>query len=147
MAEIDGQLFGRWRVPDRFAVGWHDTSAGIGEVGNTVLNGHHNRYGRVFLRLIRVQPGDEIVLVDETDGGGEYRYIVVRTMVLAEERQPIETRLENARWILPTPDERVTLVSCWPYDGNSHRLIVVARPASEVLAERPEAAVTPIQAP
>lgn len=144
--EIDGQWYGRWQVPDAYTVGWHDTSAGVGEVGNTVLNGHHNRFGRVFMRLIRVQPGDEVELVDDATGA-VHRYIVVRTMVLPEEGQPVAQRLENARWILPTPDERVTLVSCWPYDGNSHRLIVVALPASAVPAMPTAAPATLASAP
>jgi len=38
-------------------------------------------------------------------------------------------RRQNARWIAPTTDERLTLVTCWPYTGNSHRLIIVAKPA------------------
>jgi sortase A len=37
--------------------------------------------------------------------------------------------VENARWIEPTEDERLTLVSCWPYETNAYRLVVVARPA------------------
>jgi sortase A len=37
-------------------------------------------------------------------------------------------RLQNAQWIQPTTDERLTLVTCWPYNDNSHRLIIVARP-------------------
>jgi sortase (surface protein transpeptidase) len=33
---------------------------------------------------------------------------------------------------MPSGDERLTLVTCWPYEwpGNSHRVIVVARPSS-----------------
>ena len=27
-------------------------------------------------------------------------------------------------------DDRLTLVSCWPYTSNTHRVIVVAKPAS-----------------
>jgi sortase A len=39
-----------------------------------------------------------------------------------------EKRLENARWIGPFPDERLTLVTCWPYTNNTHRVIVIAKP-------------------
>jgi sortase A len=43
---------------------------------------------------------------------------------------PLSVRRKNAQWIMPTGDERLTLVTCWPYEwpGNSHRVIVVARP-------------------
>ena len=60
--------------------------------------------------------------------GERFTYIVAQTMTLAEEGQPINVRQDNARWILPTDDERLTLVTCWPYLANSHRLVVVALP-------------------
>jgi sortase A len=53
-------------------------------------------------------------------------------MTLQERWQTTEERLENARWIQPSADERVTLVTCWPRFGNSHRLIVVAAPAPDI---------------
>lgn len=130
---LDGVTYNRWRAPNRFAAGWHKTSAGVGQAGNLVLNGHHNIHGAVFRRLVDVTVGDNIEL---KTGAHTYIYEVVRTMVLAEEDQPTAVRLENARWVLPTPDERVTLVTCWPADDNSHRLIVVARPV-DVVQENP----------
>jgi sortase A len=36
--------------------------------------------------------------------------------------------IENASWILPTAEERLTLVTCWPPYESTYRLIVVARP-------------------
>jgi sortase A len=36
--------------------------------------------------------------------------------------------VENAAWAGRTVDERVTLITCWPPVGNSHRLILVAFP-------------------
>ncbi len=44
-------------------------------------------------------------------------------------RQPLEVRQANARYIQPTDDERVTLVTCHPYGSTRFRLIVIARPA------------------
>ncbi|WP_268808082.1 sortase family protein [Thermoflexus hugenholtzii] len=38
-------------------------------------------------------------------------------------------RQRNLAWILLTPEEGLTLVPCWPPENNTHRLIVVARPA------------------
>jgi sortase (surface protein transpeptidase) len=35
---------------------------------------------------------------------------------------------ENARYMDNTADERVTLISCWPYTSNTYRLIVIAKP-------------------
>ena len=124
--EVGGETFGQWQVPDAAMVGWHDTSAGLGQLGNTVLNGHHNLYGEVFRRLVELQAGDELRL---SAGEVQRTYVVSETVILLERGQPIEVRLANAERILPADDERVTLVTCWPYSGNSHRLVVVAKPA------------------
>ncbi len=95
-----------------------------------MLNGHHNIYGEVFRYLNALKPGDIITLESETR---RYQYIVAQTMTLPEEGQPVAIRQENARWILPTDDERVTLVTCWPYLTNTHRLVVIALPLWEVV--------------
>lgn len=36
--------------------------------------------------------------------------------------------LENAQFMAQTDDERLTLITCWPYETNTHRLILIARP-------------------
>lgn len=127
---LDGELFSQWDVPPARAAGWHQTSAPLGAPGNTVLNGHHNVYGGVFRYLAALKPGDWIAL-DAADR--RYHYVVVQTMTLAEEGQPLDVRAENARWILPTADERVTLVTCWPPYANTHRLVVIALPLWDVI--------------
>ena len=43
-----------------------------------------------------------------------------------------EQRVENAGWVLPTDDERLTLITCWPYESNTHRLVLVAKPVAEL---------------
>lgn len=122
---VAGQVYSQWDVPNTYAVGWHQNSAAAGEAGNIVLNGHHNIYGEVFRYLRLLKPGDLIRL---EAAGERFTYIVAQTMTLAEEGQPINVRQDNARWILPTDDQRLTLVTCWPYLANSHRLVVVALP-------------------
>jgi sortase A len=69
--------------------------------------------------------GDEIILFS---GERACVYRVGLVMTLPEKYQPLETRLDNARWIYPSEDERITLVTCWPYESNTHRVIVVAAP-------------------
>lgn len=128
---LNGELFSQWDVPPTRAVGWHQTSAPLGAPGNTVLNGHHNIYGEVFHFLSALKPGDWIAL-DSADR--RYYYVVAQTMTLAEEGQPLAVRTENARWILPAADERVTLVTCWPSYANTHRLVVIALPLWDVIA-------------
>ena len=55
-------------------------------------------------------------------------YEVTALHILPDRDQPLEVRRQNATWIQPTLDERLTLVTCWPYTNNTHRLIVVAEP-------------------
>jgi sortase A len=131
---IGNQIVRQWNVPNRHAAGWHRDSAALGEPGNLVLNGHHNVNGEVFRHLITLEPGDVIALESVAR---RYRYVVVQTMTLPEQDQPLDVRQANARWILPTDDERVTLITCWPYYANTHRLVVVARPLEDVIPPAP----------
>lgn len=124
-----GQEYFQWAVPNGFEVGWHESSAPLGTPGNTVLNGHNNIYGEVFRDLIDLAVGEELIVHDSE---GAHIYRVEQQELLAENGQPLSVRLENARWIEATVDERITLVSCWPYATNSHRLIVVATPVSDM---------------
>jgi sortase A len=121
------QTYFQWQVPNDFQAGWHNTSAPLGQPGNTVLNGHHNIYGEVFRRLVELKIGDAITMYDAERA---YAYAVAEVEILKERDEPLAVRQENARWIEPTADERLTLVTCWPYTDNSHRLVVVARPVT-----------------
>ncbi len=123
--QIGRDTFEQWKAPDKFAVGWHTRSALLGQIGNTVFNGHHNVFDKVFENLNKVVPGDEIIVFG---GRIRYTYMVVNVMILPERNVELATRLENARWILPSNDERLTLITCWPAESNTHRLIVVAQP-------------------
>jgi LPXTG-site transpeptidase (sortase) family protein len=116
----------QWLVPDWRAAGWHNTSALLGERGNTVLNGHNTTRGEVFRDLYKLEPGARIVATGED--GREYAYNVEHIYILEEAGQPLEVRLENARYILPTKDERLTLVTCHPYASTRYRLIIIAFP-------------------
>ena len=120
-------MVSEWIVPSR-AAGWHISSALPGHDENIVLSGHHNIEGKVFRRVVDLEPGDEITLFA---GSIPYVYYVTEKYILKEAGMPLSVRQQNAQWILPTGDERLTLVTCWPYEwpGNSHRVIVVARPA------------------
>ncbi len=122
----DGRRYFQWAVPSGFAVGWHETSAPLGGPGNTVLNGHNNIYGEVFRDLVELEIGDQLILYD--NNGQTFNYEIQQQELLAETDQPIAVRIENARWIEATQDERVTLISCWPYATNAYRVIVIARP-------------------
>lgn len=122
---IAGKEYQQWKAPDRFAVGWHTTSAEPGQLGNTVLNGHNNIKGEVFKNLERLSVGDQIQVYSYE---GVFSYEIANLMILPEKYEQLDTRMNNAQWILPSQDERLTLVTCWPYKSNTHRLIIVARP-------------------
>jgi LPXTG-site transpeptidase (sortase) family protein len=126
--ELRDQWFDQWQVPDEFAAGWIDSSAPLGLPGNTVLSGHHNEYGKVFGHLVDLQVGDKITVYS---GNRSFEYVITDRMILKEKDVSLAIRQENARWISPTPDERITLVTCWPKRNNTHRLIIVARPAAD----------------
>ena len=128
MVDDDGTMVSRWVVPSK-AAGWHVNSAMPGQGENVVLSGHHNIEGKVFRHVIDLDPGDLVTL---TAGEATYEYIVAEKYILKEAGMPLKVRQKNAQWIMPTGDERLTLVTCWPYEwpGNSHRVIVVARPPS-----------------
>jgi sortase A len=123
--QVGGGTVSVWDVPDKRVAGWLKTTAPAGQKGNTVLDGHHNISGEVFKRLVDLKPRDVIELYA---GDKLYQYAVTEKHILPDRDQPIEVRIANAQWIQPTNDERLTLVTCWPYTNNTHRLIIVARP-------------------
>jgi sortase A len=125
--DVEGETFGQWMAPSQYAAGWHPNSALLGQVGNTVINGHHNEYGEVFKDIVNLEIGDEIYVYSK---GKKFTYVVANEpMKLLELYQNVETRLNNARWLAKTDDERLTLVTCWPPLSNTYRVIVVARPS------------------
>jgi sortase A len=128
LVDQSGTMVSEWIVPEK-AAGWHMNSALPGHRENIVISGHHNIEGKVFRYVVDLEPGDEITLyVNDIP----YEYIVAEKYILKEAGMPLSVRKKNAQWIMPTGDERLTLVTCWPYEwpGNSHRVIVVARPPS-----------------
>ncbi len=122
-------VFEQWTVPDKYAAGWIPVTATLGVTGNMVLDGHHNVWGEVFGHLIDLNAGDYIYVYS---GTVSREYVIRNKMILPERNEPIDIRLQNARWLLPTQDERITLVTCWPHWTNTHRLIIVASPVGWV---------------
>jgi len=122
----EGSTESEWEIASE-AAGHHLGSAFPGEGGNVVLAGHHNIEGKVFRRVVDLKPGDEVTL--ETADGASHTYVVEENLILPEAGASDEERLANAAYIAPTDDERLTLVTCWPYWTNTHRVVVIARPA------------------
>ncbi len=122
----DGTTATVWKVAD-FAAGFHSGSAHPGHPGNTVIAGHNNIRGRVFRHLLDLRLGDEIHLYTAQQ---QHIYVVSQTLLIRDDGVAEEIRLDNAQWIQPTPDERLTLVSCWPFIKPDHRVVVVAFPVA-----------------
>ena len=85
-----------------------------GEAGNLVLAAHNDIYGEVFRDLDKLEGGDELVLLGDD---GSYTYRVSATFIVDPDDD----------WVMrPTATPTVTLVSCYPYIVDSHRIVVFA---------------------
>lgn len=115
-----------WDIPAA-AVGWVPGSALPGQPGNLVLYGHHNIEGKVFRNLADAQVGDVLAIYTVAR---PFVYVIDQRIIVQEAGVLAAQRRANARWIGPFPDQRVTLVTCYPAWTNTHRLILVAKPLS-----------------
>jgi LPXTG-site transpeptidase (sortase) family protein len=133
--DIDGQAVAVWDV-DRSRVGHHQGSRNPGGGGTIVLSGHSGGKAYPFNELFYLKPGDQI---DVWSVGQLHQYTVAEQHLVDEVGQPLDTRLENARFIAPTDEEVVTLVACWPLTGPTkftQRVIIRATPIHGMLIEQ-----------
>ncbi len=98
----------------KLGVGHHLNTANPGERGNMVLSAHNDIYGETFRHLDKLELGDEVTVYA---GEQPYRYIVTAKQIV----DPSEVRV-----LAPTTKPVVTLISCYPYMVDSHRIVVVA---------------------
>lgn len=105
--------------------GHYAPSAKPGETGNMVIVGHVYR-GLVFNHLQHAKVGDEVLLHDVD--GRTFSYKVDEIVLVPIEGASTEQLESNLEYVLPTPDERLTLITCWPETTFTHRLIVIAKP-------------------
>jgi LPXTG-site transpeptidase (sortase) family protein len=54
--------------------------------------------------------------------------VVEEKFILKDKGEAPEVRKANGRWIGQFDDQRLTLVTCWPYTSNTHRVVVIAKP-------------------
>lgn len=130
---IEGQEVAVWDV-DKYRVGHHQGSSNPGGGGNIVLAGHSGGYAYPFNDIYYLKPGD---LIELYANGQVYQYHVSDHILVDEVGQPLEQRLENARYIEPTDEEMVTMVACWPLTGPDkfkQRIIIRARPVGATLS-------------
>lgn len=133
-----------WVIPKNEA-GHHINSALLGQNDNLVISGHNNIFGMVFRPISLAWDNDKRIPVDSfTDrseilngriialydaAGMEYRYVVTDFLRLKDTGVPAAQRLANARFMQPTGEAQLTLITCWPPTNNTHRLVVIAKPA------------------
>jgi LPXTG-site transpeptidase (sortase) family protein len=110
--------------PSGAQVGWVLSSALPGDAGNVLLYGHNNLDGSVFRDLYQLKGGDEIQL---QTGQQAYRYRVDRVEVLPVTTESADRQALEA-YFKPTRTPHLTLLSCWPPDNNTHRVVVIAYP-------------------
>ncbi|MEU1677070.1 class E sortase [Streptomyces roseifaciens] len=105
-------------------LGHYERTARPGETGNFAVAGHRRTYGDPFKDLDELRPGDAVVVGDGTTW---FTYRV--------DGRPYRTRPDDTGVIDPVPagsgfrgpGRYLTLTTCEPEWGHSHRLIVWAR--------------------
>lgn len=129
-----GGMKPEWQVAD-FAVGHHAGSANPGQVGNVVLSGHVDYKGEVFRNLHKVNKGDVVTLHTEK---GQYIYVITDMRIVQEEGVSEEQKRQNARFMDPTPDATLTMITCYPYGIDTHRFIAIAKPYQPATSDQSE---------
>ncbi|MEU3793395.1 class E sortase [Streptomyces fructofermentans] len=119
-------------------LGHYAHTARLGERGNFAVAGHRRTYGDPFKDFPRLRPGDAVVL---TDGTTWFTYRV--------DSKPYRTTPRDTAVVDPVPRKSgytrpgryLTLTTCEPEWGHSHRLIVWAHldGTQPVEAGKPEA--------
>lgn len=107
----------------QYAAGWQKNSAVPGDQGNVVLNGHNNIDGAVFRDLWKVTAGESIYVYANQR---QYTYIVDSVQLMPEVDADAAQQAKTASFIRQSDDYRLTLVSCWPPNNNTHRVFVQA---------------------
>jgi sortase A len=98
----------------KMGAGHYIGSANPGERGNCVISAHNDIYGEIFRDLPKMSIGDEILVHTQTQ---VYRYVVEQTRII----EPTEVSV-----MAPTSSPVLTLISCYPYGIDSHRIVVIA---------------------
>jgi sortase A len=118
-----------WELPEG-GVGWAAGSSLPGDSGNILLFGHNNLYDAIFRKLAELQPGERIFL--ETSGKFvAYEISQVETLLLLGADEDELARYSD--FLIDSSVPKLTLISCWPYLTNTHRVVVVAFPALDAL--------------
>lgn len=110
-------------------LGHYAGTARLGETGNFAVAGHRRTYGDPFKDFPRLRPGDAVVLTDGTTWytyrieRKPYRTVPTDTGVI----DPVPSPLKKDAAGFAGPGRYLTLTTCEPEWGSSHRLIAWAR--------------------
>ncbi|MBI4226014.1 class F sortase [Candidatus Roizmanbacteria bacterium] len=119
---------GKMQLPqDINVVGWYSLGSKPGEAGNAVIAGHLDSAtgeGAIFYNLKIVEPGDEIIITDQT--GKENRFTVTDKVIYPYDQVPIDKVFGKSS------QKRLNLITCtgaWnPLEKNySHRTIIFSQ--------------------
>jgi sortase A len=94
-------------------VGQHIGSADPGTAGNLVLTAHNDIYGEIFRHLDKLEVGDEIIV-----------HTLSRQFVYVVQSQRIVDPSEVSV-MAPTRKPTITLISCYPYLVDTHRIVII----------------------
>jgi sortase A len=101
-----------WETLKR-GVGHHIGSANPGERGNCILSAHNDIFGEIFRDLPDLNLGDEVVV---HTASRSYRYEVTQSRII----EPTEVSVME-----DTSSPILTLISCYPYGIDTHRIVVI----------------------
>ncbi len=96
-------------------VGQHIGAANPGEKGNLILSAHNDIFGEIFRYLDKLVEGDQVIVYTNQTS---YIYVVEQTRIVG----PLDVEV-----MAPTTDPVVTLISCYPYMKDTHRIVVTAK--------------------
>ena len=125
---ISGSIRFTWD-PIANAVGHYNTSGNPGEGQNIVLTGHNNMLGEVFRDLDQLSLGDQVTLFTNEKS---FDYQVQKKLIVPYTGVEAEGDAALQAYASPQSSEMVTLISCWPYYTNFHRIVIIAVLVSEV---------------
>jgi sortase A len=103
-------------------VGHYPGTAGPGEVGNLALAGHRATNGEPFAQLPRLRAGDHAV-VETRDTYYVYRVVRPTGRLVLPGATEVLAPVPDRPGVEPT-ERRMTLTTCHPRWGSTHRLIV-----------------------
>lgn len=95
-------------------VGQYIHSPNPGQNGNLVLSAHNDVFGEIFRDLDQLQSGDEVIVYTNQRA---YTYVVQQQQIVG----PLQVEV-----MASTNDPVVTLISCYPYMVDTHRMVITA---------------------